>query len=397
MLEWAKRFFIVYILTSPYYLFDSGGIQISTVFLTMSIALMLTDAAVHKSARTNLVNYARTNRNLLTFVALATVINAIYYLVAQDASFIMSSLYLIFNFLVILTFFGIKKDQKFFQTVKWSLVANIVVQLLICAIGFGRYHPTDTFRYMGTFNDPNQLAFYIFLALLFIYVINILSKKLRTQNDWIIWFLGVVLILLASSTGVFLGLAAFGVGLIVFNRKAIAKLAQKHLAISIITGCLVVSGAVGTTVIIFGQTDTGIPTIDRLRDKATEDDGRNLLEDRGLDTVVHYPENLLYGSGEGDMTRFDKQKNGGNEIHSSLIALLFYYGIIPFVLFIKWLRNTVKKVDPRIKIAFVALLVESFTLINYRQSLLWILLILPSLPASYILNSAPRKQQGKKQ
>jgi hypothetical protein len=280
----------------------------------------------------------------------------------------------------------VNSDKKFLQNIKTSLSINLFLQLAICLIGWSRYHPTDTYRLMGTFNDPNQLAFYVFLSVLFIYVINRLQKSKLSKVDWAAWAVGLLLIFLSSSVGILLGLAVFGALLAVTQGRKVLKQLKKSTSIIIAASCI--AGGLGVVILTtqFNHMGINIPIINRIENKAAKSDGRNFLEDRGLDTVIYYPAYLIYGAGEGDYTRFPKQKNGGNEIHSSLIALLFCYGIVPVIFLLKWLYDITKKVDWSIKIAFIAILIESFTLINYRQSLLWVLLILP------LVQSKPAKR-----
>ena len=377
MRVWSKRLFIAYLLTSPYYLFPSGGLQISTAFLVLAITTAAISVLSHKDRFKVIRELTEQNRYLLIFVVLASLINIIYYCLFGDLKFITSSLYFIINFSAILMFLIVANDKKFLQTIKISLEINLFLQLTICAVGLSRYHPTDTYRLMGTFNDPNQLAFYVFLGLLFIYIINILHKSKTSKIDWAAIAIGLTLIILSSSTGVLLGIAVFVILLGITKGKKFLERFKKSVSIVIVAGGIIAGTGVVILSTYLDNIGINVPIISRIKNKTAESDGRNILEDRGLDTVVYYPEYLIYGSGEGDYSRFPKQKNGGNEIHSSLIALLFYYGIIPVVFLLKWLYDITRKLDWSIKIAFIAILIESFTLINYRQPLLWPLLILP--------------------
>jgi hypothetical protein len=383
MAVWTKRLFIAYLVTSPYYFFPSGGLQISTIFLALAIIVASINLVSQKDGLTTVRKSAHQNRYLLVFIALSSLINVIYYCFYGDVKFITSSLYFILNFSVIMMLLATNGDKKFFKNIKTSLAINIFLQLAIYLIGWSRYHPTDTYRLMGTFNDPNQMAFYIFLSILFIYVINRLQKSKLSKVDWAAWAVGLLLVVFSSSVGVLLGLATFGLLLAATHGRKVLKRLKKPTAIIIAASCL---GVVILTTQI-NNLGIDIPILSRIENKATKSDGRNILEDRGLDTVIYYPEYLIYGAGEGDYARFPEQKNGGNEIHSSLIALLFYYGIIPVIFLLKWLYDTTKKVDWLIKIAFIAILIESFTLINYRQPLLWALLILPLVQLKLVKRS----------
>jgi hypothetical protein len=333
---------------------------------------------------------AKKNRYLLIFAVLACVINLIYLLLYGDTKFIVSSLCWVFVVGAVMTFMMIGRDTKFLRNIAVLLQFNIFLQFIIWLVGLGRYHSHDTYRLMGTFNDPNQFAFYIFVAMLLIYIINQLRKKSNTIVDWLAWLSGVVLIAVSSSTGVLIGLVtAVALLAIMFIYRALKKTSRKIKAVVVASIAIALIGGLAS-VVALRNANVNLPIVDRIYNKIVKKDGRNILEDRGLDTIVHYPKYLLYGAGEGDYSRFPKQKNGGNEIHSSLIALVFYYGIIPVAFLLKWLYDVTKKASWLIKITFLAILVESFTLINYRQPLVWILLILPLIYSNHARKQSAR-------
>ncbi|MFR3284485.1 MAG: hypothetical protein ACLTR6_09205 [Clostridium fessum] len=66
---------------------------------------------------------------------------------------------------------------------------------------------------MGTFNDPNQFAFFIFTMILVLFMeyrrkADVYSRK-HGLRVWGMFLLGVFLIGKAKSTGMFMGLLAF--------------------------------------------------------------------------------------------------------------------------------------------------------------------------------------------
>jgi hypothetical protein len=69
------------------------------------------------------------------------------------------------------------------------------------------------------------------------------------------------------------------------------------------------------------------------------------LDARGYDRLYKYPHFLIYGAGQGNENRFitklmSERTDGHNyEIHSSLFAVLFYYGFIGLILFLKTIYN----------------------------------------------------------
>jgi hypothetical protein len=66
---------------------------------------------------------------------------------------------------------------------------------------------------------------------------------------------------------------------------------------------------------------------------------------RGYMRVVQYPQYLLYGAGQGKDERFGEVGGYAYEIHSSSVAVLFYYGVLGFMLFavFLWKLFSIKK------------------------------------------------------
>ena len=101
----------------------------------------------------------------------------------------------------------------------------------------------------------------------------------------------------------------------------------------------------------------------------------SFIRDRNLVGVINHPEVFLYGSGGGHMERFSITGDR-RELHSTWIALAFYYGIIPFLFLISWIQRNLKGIKKIYLVPILALVIESFTLVNFRQPTFWILFVL---------------------
>ena len=124
----------------------------------------------------------------------------------------------------------------------------------------------------------------------------------------------------------------------------------------------------------------------RISSKNTNDHLWSVWQERGYDKLWIYPQYMLYGSGEGEYDRFILSAHS-NEIHATLPSILFYYGIIPFLIILKWFYKKLKRVPFNLLIVYLALLMESFTLLNQRQALFWtIFMMAPQLSKSYAQN-----------
>ena len=64
-----------------------------------------------------------------------------------------------------------------------------------------------------------------------------------------------------------------------------------------------------------------------------------------------------------------------NEIHSSFFDVWFSYGLIPMLLLTYWIMKHAVRCSRRQRAAVIALLAESFTLMNLRQPFFWFILI----------------------
>ena len=192
----------VYLLLRPYYLFESGGLQISDIFLIIAFIFYIISS---KKNQNKLMNTLNDNKEFLFFTLLTYAINVIYFIIYVKFKFILSSLYFTFNFMAILLFVACANNNKFIKNMEKILKLNLWIQLIVYLLNIGKYY--DPTRYMGTFNDPNQFGYYILLSMGFIYLFDATLKNNKYQ---LIYFtLSLYLIYLSASTGMMLGMFAF--------------------------------------------------------------------------------------------------------------------------------------------------------------------------------------------
>lgn len=261
---------------------------------------------------------------------------------------------------------------------------NIILQLIIYLLGIGRNY--DSARYMGTFNDPNQFSYFIVLSIAYLYVIeDILKIKKRAHLTYLIGF---ILVILSASTGMLMACTILITlhfirtitSMNMWKRNAgriLLVLTVLCAIVCIPMSNLELKNIIKTTI---NETISDMSIVERMTGKIDKAENSNtaLIEERGLDKLINYPQYLIYGAGQGNYSRFENVVNK-IEIHSTLPGLWFYYGIIPFVLLLRWIYVNVKNVKFRYMIPYIALLVESFTLYNQRQLLLWVLIIMANL------------------
>lgn len=367
-------------LLKPYYIFASGTLQIGDIVLLLAFFLFL---LATKNNKKNIKNILIENKYFVFFMILVFIINGFYFLYYLKFKFMLSSLYYLFNLFVIILFsYMFSKNEKSYKILDRILKFNIIVQLIICILNLGDYY--GGYRYMGTFNDPNQFAYYIFISFCFVYLLNLKLKNSGFET-FIFFLISIYLIIRSSSTGMLFGMMIFVALYIVSLLKGVKKSSVRKAIIF----CIVLIPFVLLVGILYTNSDKriewdNIHIIERFSEKIGKIENSNTLindnhmtiwQERGYDKIIKYPWYILYGSGEGMYERFSSPKFV-NEIHATIPSILFYYGIIPTFLLLAWMYKKIKGSPFKINAVFFAIIIESFTLLNQRQYLFWIMFIL---------------------
>lgn len=376
--------FLLFWVLKPFYFWESGNMQISDFIFILSFGAWVIKNRGH-------ILIEGHNLLLIAFIVLTCLINSIYMLTLRDVSYLVSSAYYVYNFIIIIMFDSIMKSKLFLKALLWATTANLFIQLAMFMLGLGSYFWGD-YRFMGSFNDPNQFSFSMFSSFLIIFI---LSQYLYNQYLRSYFVVSVSSLLLAlyfvvqgSSTGMLLGFIVFMLMLllsIINLQKTPAFMFFKVIVILILIAIIAFIAIVGFS----GPNIDSSPNssgflIKRLLDKfdTLESNGvLGIMEDRGMDKVVANPLYLFFGAGEGSyIDRFPGTT--GHEVHSTFPGILFAYGLIPFIILCSWIWYHLKRIDLMIVPVYIALLMESLTLANQRQPAFWIIILLGSL--SYI-------------
>lgn len=357
--------FLLGIFAKQFYLLPSGSLQIGDI-------LMLCSFFCHfVITKKGLLSVHKDELYILGYVSLITIINGIYSLIYRDMGFMKTTLYYYFNIMLLLTFVAFIQDKTmFFLTMlRKILQCGLVAQLLIFVGGIGRWYSSN--RYEGTFNDPNQYGVFIFLSLLIIYITGHMCGK--KNGLWML--LGLILILPSASIGALIGCAVFWLTFFTINNYKTKKFKTIFILVLCAAGILVFCG------LTMGYLK--IPYFIRSMSFYKRFDAKvasflgassmgSIISDRVWNRVFDYPEYLLYGAGEGRHARFGSYL----EIHSSILGPIFYYGCMPFSLFVAWCAVKIKHIDKNYICVYVALLVEALFIVNTRQVMFWMVLAL---------------------
>lgn len=394
----ASWLFYIAVFLKQFYLLPSGSIGIADLFFTA--ACVMTFYGAWKK-RTKL--FYREDIPWAIFLIFAAIINGIYYVRTANREFPLHTTYWIYSACLIWMFRTLYSED-FMRGLCWVCRINMVFQLLVLFSGHGRYFRESWggARFMGTFNDPNQFAFFIFTVMLVLFM-GYRRKAIYTAKTrigfWGMFLLGAFLIGKAKSTGMFVGLLVFFCVLIgqIFWDRCCHSRRKKLWWIG--GAVFVVLLAVGVYRILpgadFEVSQTSYTLFSRIQQKLWKLANGNLydlLYDRSAERLVLEPQYLLYGAGEGFFERFiphdgfEQLLSPGvfdvfhvNEIHSSFFDVWFSYGIIPAAVLVYWIVRNVIRCDRAQRAAVLALLAESFMLMNCRQPFFWFLIVMAGM------------------
>ena len=378
--------------------FSSGSIGIADLFFTASGLLTL--CAVRKNSRKVLY---QEDFPWLIFLIFTIIINGVYFIWTLNRSFPLHMLYWIYSAFLIWTFRTLY-SESFMNGLCWMCRINLIFQVLLLVSGRGRYF-YETWggsRFVGTFNDPNQFAFFIFIMMLVLFM-EYWRKAVYTAKArigfWGMFLLGVFLIVKAKSTGMSVGLLVFFAVLAwqFFWDKCCHSKQKKVWWFG--GAVFLVLLAVGVYLILpgadFDVSQTDYTLLSRIQQKIWKLANGNiydLLYDRSAERLVLEPQYLLCGAREGFFERFipydgfEALLSPGvfdvfhvNEIHSSFFDVWFSYGLIPTTFLVYWIGRNVIRCDRAQRAAVLALLAESFTLMNCRQPFFWFIIVMAGM------------------
>lgn len=349
--------FLIYILLKPFYIFGSGSIQPGDCFLLAAFFFVL----VEESKRFKIID-----TEIFVFVIFVAVINTSYYLFYQASDFLRSILYYVFNLLAILCFRNMMYDKNFMKHLVTVCKLNLLIQLLCFFTHIGQYWE-DTYRYMGTYRDPNQLGFAIVSTFAIIFLMD-------NKRKYFYFFVSAFLVFQTASAGMLIALVLiFSFDLINGFRNAfIENISFKKIVfISILTLAIIL-------VCFIGNISIDLRGF-RIEDKITKSNTsiiQTFIDDRRLNVAFEHPVYFIFGYGEG----FKFERYGySSEMHSTWVSLCFYYGIIPFIILVKWIIKNIRGVPVKYAPVYIAIFSEAFTLINHRQPIFWMIIMMGSI------------------
>lgn len=316
------------VMLSPYYIYSSGMPQ--PAHIIMLLASLGIIAINFKKA----INKVKKNLYTLAFLSLIVVINSAYYLIYQKISFLINSFYWLYGYLMLLSVVFISKDVVLGKWIKLIILLQMVFIILSYLIGWGGFAFWP--RYEFFFNGPNQLAYFA-LCLLIVYVA--LDQGALKPGLYGVYFLTACAVIISGGRSIY---AAFVPLIIIFLFIAKGRRFDQILLATIPVVVIVIFRSYDFplhTPLGVDRLNISINTFNRFVELCVSCDSSNYysienqLRGRGYMRAFEYPEYMLFGAGQGFEERFGSIGGFVYEIHSSLFAVIFYYGFLGFYLF----------------------------------------------------------------
>ncbi|WP_294475548.1 hypothetical protein [uncultured Ruminococcus sp.] len=255
--------FLLFFLLKPFYIFKSGALQIGDFFLVLSYVLLF--------IKRKTIRLEDDDSLLSVFIICVFLINSIYAVVLSSASFVLSTLYFVFNLFVVSCFRLYIKNVAFQSALTNICKINLLIQLAVFLLGKGEYFG-NSYRYMGTYNDPNQLGFAVLST---VFILYLLDSKI-----YIYLLISGFLIVQTASTGMIIALMILIVFYILNTNEG-----KKYLALTFLIG--------GVFLFVFDYRIDLQGIIDHMRVEDKINKSNNILlsfiEDRNMMIILEHP------------------------------------------------------------------------------------------------------------
>ena len=157
--------FLASIFLKQFYILPSGSFQLGDLAFMLAAASELIMAVGE-------VRVSHLDVPFLIFVGFETTVNCIWSFLALSSAFFIPIAHYLYILIVVLTARTDLDSRELLVVLVWVLRVALLIQIVVLFAGVGRWYMGD--RYKGTFNDPNQFAFYLLSSFL---TIKILCRK----------------------------------------------------------------------------------------------------------------------------------------------------------------------------------------------------------------------------
>lgn len=342
---------------SSLYLFPSGAPQLADFVLIGFSGVMLVMSLGDKHLKVS--PFAICWGMMVLWVLLVCLS---WTLIMQTTTFFKPAQFFLFNFLIgmsLLRFLNVYGDRAL-----GIIRSGVSIALLIAAGYTVTQLAMGISRTTGSFNNPNQLAYFSLCGVVLLLMLDDFHIQMRPLA--LAGLASGVLGILAASS-----LAAMGGGVMVLAGWALANAKQvKHFARLLLLLPLLLLGVLVANVSSDGQVLRNLEArMDRAPSKVD-----SVYEERKFDRLMNFPEYAILGAGEAERHRFAPYD--GHEIHSSFVNMLFAYGLPGLGLFLLTIAIVLRQAPLYVWAAVAGPLVYSATHNGLRSTLFWMVLVI---------------------
>ena len=351
---------IIYILLSPFYIFNSGVPQPADIFIFGGILCFFSYAFL-KYTNHDSENITGVYTFGGIFVGLTISINAVHYFFTPDLKFILHSMYYLFNFMIfVFAVLLFRQNPKLANKWTYRAVALICFIELIAVMFFP---DADDYRASGTFNRSNQLAYWGILTAAIILILK-RHEHIKLFDLLLLGIIGYIEMKALSKAGIIV----YAVLIIITFLSPNMTNKMRWVTVFLFVILFVMKFHTPQNVMLFIQkVETLAAVSDRLGTIGKQAD--DTPEGRGYDRMIKYPQFLLVGAGEGAHWRFGRQ-----ELHSGIATLIFSYSVFGFTLFLMFLGSVFYRLPWHYTAMLIPIFLYGLTHQNVRFSYFWVFL-----------------------
>lgn len=301
---------------------------------------------------------------LAALVIWVALVNLAWFMITNEPNFLPSILYFVFNLIIVLTFFGVRRRDPvlFDRVVCVAIMVAIGVETAIVLaerLGVG-----GAFRNLGTFKNPNQLAYW---GVLMLSIFLMLRRNRLSRIDMLV-VLAAVFCEFASASRA--GLAALVALLVMWLYFALGT-GTKRVVVClgvVAAGTLLSLSPAMDKALVRGAESSAVGT------RLTENEEVSQFDERQYSRIIDFYQYTIFGAGEGFVARFRADNEYQLEIHSSFGTMLFSYGIPGLTLFCLMLFSVYRHLPVALGLYLVPSLLYGVTHQGLRFTLFWALI-----------------------
>jgi hypothetical protein len=354
----------IYLVAGIFYIMPSGQPQPADLLLVLTIAFVFT-------VWRTLPRLPDLYMALIMFCSWIVAVNMCYFAMYNSNDFLIRSMYYIFNvsIFIFIVMAGHRDWERLRTVIRWACVVALFVQLAhLILVGATT---VSGVRSVGTFNNPNQLGYWVLLAMANLAVAK--DREPLTMIDLAALTAGGYALLLSLSKAATVSGGILIIMILLFRH---VRHSWAVVAMVFAIGVVAVGLSISDQAVSWGPADA---LGHRFSSHHADDD----IMVRGYQVIVENPEYWFFGAGEGE---YPRRFAGGVvklEIHSTIGSLFFSYGLVGLGLFglVLWI---VFRHAPLSNMAyFIPIMMYGVTHNGIRFSELWIFLALVYVQRRY--------------